>query len=120
MKRVDVFALAILGVLAAGLAVTARSNADDRKARTASTNNLKQIGLGFHTYNSDISKLPFNGGARRRRCAQESQLRLAQPEHREQRHLGDADPALHGAEPALQQCGHRGCGPAGTAEVSGR
>ena len=62
MKRIDAFALAVLGLLAAGLTVTARSTRTTAQ-NVQTQNHLKIIGLAFHNYHDANGIFAFNGGA---------------------------------------------------------
>lgn len=63
MRRIDLLALTAGVVLLVGLGLPALARQNQRASRTKTINNLKQIGLGFHSYNDTLNCLPHNGGA---------------------------------------------------------
>jgi Protein of unknown function (DUF1559) len=53
--------VSVMGLIVVALLVPAVQKVRDAASRTQSTNNLRLIGLGFHAYNDQHKRLPFNG-----------------------------------------------------------
>ncbi|CAN5522068.1 hypothetical protein BH11PLA2_BH11PLA2_21800 [soil metagenome] len=62
VARRNVVVAVVIVTLLAGLIVTGIMRVRELAGRSSSTNNLKQIGLGFHSHNDTAYYLPFNGG----------------------------------------------------------
>ncbi len=61
-SMIQILAAAFFVIVSCGMVPTAQQKVREAAKRSSSTNNLKQIGLGFQVHNDDFNALPYNGG----------------------------------------------------------